>query len=147
MPKIKEYTCPSCSGSFKKDDLAGRKCPHCQASLKPVQNKINGKLYIEYINNTELVYRPPAPLPDLINEDEDYGVLISQPNTDPKVYLKYKTREYTMIYTGPKLAIGWIYCPECQDQKLFQNIVLSGWAEQKHVCRKCKAKVNTLFRK
>lgn len=143
--RVKEYTCPSCRKRFIKEELKANKCPHCDQLLEAQQNKIDGRLATEYVSITHK-HRPVDKLP-IINEDaDDFGSLISMPHSFPLVYLKHKSREYTVIYNSSTLAIGWIYCPECGDQKLFQNIVLrSDYLKQEHVCRKCKAKVAVIF--
>lgn len=85
--------------------------------------------------------------PDIkIPEDQsEYGKLITPGGQVPEVWLRVKERKYTVIYRGGVINIGWEYCPECA-QKVFENVVMNGWLDQNHVCRKCKAKIRYIYK-
>ena len=143
---VREYTCPSCSKRFTKEELKANKCPHCDQLLEAQQNRIDGRFATEYVSITQKK-RPVDKLPIIDEDADDFGSQVSQPHSFPAIFLKHKTREYTMVYNSSTMAIGWIYCPECGNVPLFENIVLSSiHVIQKHVCRKCKCKVAVIIR-
>lgn len=144
MARPKLYQCPSCNQRFTSQEVIDGVCPHCKQPLKAEQHKIGVRIVTEYVAATTK-HQPTPALKPIAEELPGYGEVISNRGEMPVIYLKLKQREYTMLYYGSGQIVNWVYCPSCA-QKLFQNIVVSAaHVEQKHVCRKCKARVNVVF--
>lgn len=145
MARPRMYQCPWCNNKFTSQEVVENVCPHCHKGVKAEQQTINKRILTEYVAVTTKQAPNPVLKPVAEAIDNDHGEIISARGSVPIVFLKLKQREYTLLYVGTGQIINWVYCPACS-QKLFQNIVLgSAHLEQRHVCRKCKAKVNVIF--
>lgn len=154
---MKTYKCPvlGCGKEFTSAERQGKNCPCGKVEIQLKQVRQEGKTTLEWI--AVLADGAVAPTlnsnkPPTIEQilSEAYGMLCSEPGSNPLVFLKaLKDRpSYTVVHVG-RILIGPLYCPNPRCGKyMFTNTTLrSGFVNQEHQCdhSNCKAQVTFIF--